>query len=65
MTNTPHVIQIKILSVEVCVPLDWADYQVVEFTESQCSYGTKRGWVIYQRQPCTEREGMVHIVLNA
>ena len=76
-TNPPHVIRSKGLDVQVCVPLDWNDEQVIEFAEKSNPCGTENGWQI-RKQPggkligdetgrvqCTKFDKMVHIVLDA
>lgn len=36
----------SILSMQVCVPADWSDEQVLEFAEKENPSGTENGWVI-------------------
>ena len=61
---------------QVCVPSDWTDIQVLYFAEIQNPSGTMNGWQIRrqgdtalmgapERQPCASREGHVHIMLDA
>ncbi len=60
---------------QVCVPADWTDEQVIEFANRKNPAGTELGWKIrgpespYQngapvRVPCSERVGSVHIMLE-
>ena len=64
------------LDCQVCVPHDWTDEQAIAFAESQRPCGTEHGWSIRregdkalagdpERQRCTERDGYVHIVMDA
>lgn len=67
---------IGILDMQVCVPEGWTDDQVKEFAERENPCGTENGWIIRkegdaaltgapERQPCAERSGHVHIMLDA
>ena len=42
----PVVVKTGGLDMQVCVPQDWTDEQVVEFTNAQNPCGTELGWVI-------------------
>ncbi len=64
------------LNIQACVPSDWTDEQVIAFAEQDTPCGTKQGWHICkqgcdalggmpERNPCTDRDGFVHILLNA
>lgn len=64
------------LDMQVCVPSDWRDSQVVEFAERENPCGTTNGWVIRregdaalagkpERVNCASRAGHVHIMLDA
>lgn len=64
------------LDMQVCVPKDWTDEQVIAFAESEYPCGTEYGWTVRkegddalagspERNPCQEREGHVHIMLDA
>lgn len=64
------------LDMQVCVPSDWSDKQVKEFAEIGYPCGTDAGWVIRkqgdpllngadERVPCAQRNGHVHIMLDA
>ena len=72
----PEVTRIGTLDMQVCVPEGWNDEQVKKFAERENLCGTIHGWGIRkegdrllagdpERQPCQEREGFVHIVLDA
>lgn len=71
----PEVLVVKPLGMQVCVPVEWTDAQVVAFAESYTPGGTTRGWYVRPdgdpdlqgdpaRNPCSERAGFVHIVLD-
>ena len=64
------------LDMQVCVPADWDNEQVLHFAGFKNPCGTEHGWFIrekgeespkgyIERQPCEEREGFVHIMLDA
>ena len=81
MTETiqePEARQCWGLAVQVCVPTDWSDDQVLAFAESEYPCGTTHGWAIRkegherlsgdpERNPCANpvRRGFVHIMLEA
>jgi len=71
-----ELIRSNILSVQVCVPKEWNDKQVLDFAEKEDSCGTANGWQIRrqgdkylsgddERVPCNVREDYVHIMLDA
>ena len=45
----PKVIMHKALDLEVCVPKDFTDGQVKEFSDSDTPAGTEYGWVIIRQ----------------
>ena len=64
------------LDVQVCVPADWPDDQVLAFAEAEYPCGTESGWEIRregspflagepERCPCQRSPGHVHITLDA
>lgn len=64
------------LDVQVCVPEGWADEQVKDFADRENLCGTQHGWHIRkegddalagkpERNPCSQRAGFVHIMLDA
>ena len=72
----PEVTRIGFLDMQVCVPEDWTDEQALAFAEQENPCGTTYGWSIRkegspylagapERAACTEREGCVHIMLDA
>jgi len=73
---TPDVTRIGALDMQVCVPADWSDDKVISFANGVNPCGTEAGWGIVregskylagdpERVPCKEREGFVHIMLEA
>ena len=73
---TAEVTRRGVLDMQVCVPTDWADEQVVEFAEGDSPCGTSNGWFIRrqgskrldgsdERVPCADRAEHVHIMLEA
>lgn len=75
MTHVPEVTRTGTFDMQVCVPTDWDDERVVAFANAENRTGTANGWVVRkegspslcgapERQPCAEREGMVHIMLE-
>jgi len=74
--NGPEVTKIGFLDMQVCVPADFTDDQVIEFAESKNPCGTEYGWHIRregspllsgspERNACSKRDGFVHIMLDA
>jgi hypothetical protein len=64
------------LGMQVCVPHDWSDRQIVDFAELQNPCGTEHGWSIRragdpflagapERQVCRGRPGFIHVMLDA
>jgi hypothetical protein len=64
------------LGMQVCVPSDWTDEQVVAFAESEYPCGTTNGWLIRragdealagqpERVECSQEAGHVHVMLDA
>lgn len=71
-----EVTRVGVLDIQVCVPTDWSDEQVVGFAEQENPCGTKNGWSIRkegsyylegdpERAPCQSRDNHVHITLEA
>lgn len=76
MNRPAAVTRIGAIDMQVCVPEQWTDEQVVEFAEKENPCGTDAGWQIRregdpaldgapERNPCTARRGCVHIMLDA
>jgi len=72
----PEVSRWGFLSMQVCVPKDFTNKQVLDFAEEANPCGTANGWTIRkegnkdlsgmpERNPCEQREGCVHIILDA
>ena len=72
----PEVILRGVLDMQVCVPADWTDEQVKDFADRENRCGTSHGWFIRregdkalfgspERNPCAERSGFVHVMLDA
>lgn len=72
----PEVTHTGIFDMQVCVPKGWTDKRVTDFANAMNPCGTSLGWTIRkegrkdllgdpERQPCTERKGYVHIMLDA
>jgi len=70
------VTSVGLLDMQVCVPVEWTDEQILAFAEGQQPCGTRNGWSVRkegdtllqgapERQPCAERAGMVHVMLDA
>lgn len=72
----PEVTRREALDCQVCVPKEWNDAEVLAFAESENPCGTENGWFVRregdkalagqpERNPCAERSGFVHIMLDA
>lgn len=64
------------LAMQVCVPTGWTDEEVLQFASISNPCGTMNGWQIRrqghealkgddERVDCHDREGFVHIMLDA
>jgi hypothetical protein len=76
MSELAEVTRFGFLDMQVCVPEDWPDNNVITFAEKEYPCGTSYGWHIRregdeallgqpERNPCAKREGFVHIMLDA
>lgn len=65
-----------VLDMQVCVPEEWPDARVKRFANAENPCGTRDGWFIRkeglailagapERVPCADREGFVHVMLDA
>ncbi len=74
----PIVTREGVLDMQVCVPSDYTDENVVEFANKDNPCGTENGWIIRkegdkalqgarERVQCSaqNRKGFVHITLDA
>jgi hypothetical protein len=75
LDKEPTVAKYGSFDCQVCVPVDWTDEQVKAFADKENPSGTN-GWFIRkegdkalagqpERNPCTDRAGFVHIMLDA
>lgn len=72
--NKPEVTMMRFLSMQVCVPHNWTDKQIKNFADDEYFCGTEKGWVIRkdkellngdpERNPCEERKGFIHVMLD-
>ncbi len=73
---TATVVRYAVLDMQVCVPEDWTDAEVVAFADKGTPCGTDGGWHIRragnaalcgdpERAPCESRHRHVHITLDA
>lgn len=72
-TEQPQVTRVGALDMQVYVPGNWTDKQVVKFAEQENPSGTN-GWHIrreedvsggyLERNPCSKRDKFVHIMLD-
>lgn len=76
MNEQPDVIRRGLVDMQVCVPENWSDKQVVDYANLKKPCGTEFGWVIRkdgdpalrgdpERRPCQIKTGYVHIILDA
>lgn len=71
----PEVARIGVLNMQVCVPDDWTDEQILEFAESRNPAGGHMQWEIRQqgskfligadaRVACQDKTNFVHVTLD-
>lgn len=71
-----EVIWSRGFDMQICVPADWTNEQVKEFSEKKNPCGTEHGWHIRrngdpalngdpERRKCITRDDYVHIMLDA
>ena len=76
MSEEAEVTRRGALDMQVCVPKDWTDKQVKEFADTVNMCGTDHGWHIRkdgdpalagcdERATCSDRDGFVHVMLDA
>lgn len=72
----PEVTRNGVLDIQVCVPSNWSNDEIKKFADSENPSGTQLGWQIRQegseylngdpeRVNCSDREGFVHVMLDA
>jgi hypothetical protein len=72
----PEAIRRGALDMQVCVPSEWTDDEIVAFANREYLCGTENGWFIRregdkalagfpERNPCTSRTNFVHVTLDA
>ena len=72
---TAEVTKVGVLDMQVCVPKEWTDEQVLEFAETKNPSGTN-GWFVRregdkalngdpERNQCNKHKDNVHIMLDA
>ncbi len=65
-----------ILDMQVCVPEGCSDEEVKVFADAHNPCGTEKGWQVRkegdaalagapERVPCAERDGFIHVMLDA
>lgn len=71
----PEITRQGIFDMQVCVPKDWTDKQVINFANSENPSGLSHGWRIKkeghedlkgdpERVQCDQRQEFVHIMLE-
>lgn len=70
----PEVTTKGVFDMQVCVPEEWTDEQILEFAEKKFPTGIKAKWFIrkleevldgdLERQPCDDNKNYVHIMLD-
>ena len=74
-SDDPEVTHYGALDMQVCVPSNWTDDEVVDFANRENPSGTANGWGIrkegdkalggaHERVECSTRKGFVHIMLD-
>jgi hypothetical protein len=74
--NEAVITRIGFLDMQVCVPKDWSDKEVIDFAERENPCGTENGWQIRkqgdkdlagdnERVGCSDDSQKVHIMLVA
>ena len=74
--NVATVVRTHFLDMQVCVPAEWTDAQVLAFAEYENPCGTEHGWFIRrqgdplldgqpERVTCSANPAYVHIMLDA
>jgi hypothetical protein len=50
--SRPVIMQVGLLSLQVCIPDDWTDEQIISFAEKEYPCGTTAGWQIRRQSEC-------------
>lgn len=72
----PEVVRLYSFSIQVCVPKEYSDEQIVDFAEREYPCGTEAGWHIRrqgdpllqgadERVVCQQNPEKVHVMLDA
>ncbi len=76
MSDTqPQVTRTGLATIQVCVPSEWTDEQILSFANNASMTGLDHGWSIVregsellkscpERNQCEERRGFVHVLLE-
>ena len=69
------VTRIGALNMQICIPKSWTDEEAKAYADKANPSGTQNGWNMRkskeyldgdpERNPCSEREGFVHITFDA
>lgn len=77
MTNNgPEVLKWGVFDLYACVPEDWDQKRIEEFSNEQVECGTDKGWTVVEdgdqhlegrpaRTPCEKKPGYMHVTLAA
>lgn len=76
MDDQAQITKTGALDCQVCVPADWTDERVKAFADMEYVCGTTSGWQIRregdphlagapERVACAQRDGFVHVMLDA
>lgn len=75
LASLAEVVRVGVFDLQVCVPAQMTDEDIVAFANRENPAGTDGGWSIRregskylsgdpERNPCDEREGCVHVMLD-
>jgi len=72
--KVPEIVRWSLLNLQVCVPEEYTDAEVIEFADHNHRTGLDHGWRIVrademtdgspERNPCSQRKGCVHVLLS-
>ncbi len=76
LVKEPELVREGVFDIQVCVPSDWTDGEVLVFANMKVPCGTSGGWFIRkegssllagdpERMPCDDKRDFVHITLDA